>query len=56
MTVATPVRTGVTDELLAVKSAAQRQADMLEHYQQPVISRWSRWETKTACAIATPWA
>ena len=40
MTVATPVRTGVSlDELLAAKERrAARQADMLEHYQQPVIS------------------
>ena len=40
MTIATPVRTGVSlDELLAAKERrAARQADMLEHYQQPVIS------------------
>ncbi|MDF2527027.1 MAG: apo-citrate lyase phosphoribosyl-dephospho-CoA transferase [Enterobacter mori] len=37
---ATPVRAGVSlDELLAAKERrAARQADMLEHYQQPVIS------------------
>ena len=40
MTLATPVRAGVSlDELLAAKERrAARQADMLEHYQQPVIS------------------
>ena len=40
MTVATPVRAGVSlEELLAAKERrAARQADMLEHYQQPVIS------------------
>ncbi|MCH0598799.1 citrate lyase holo-[acyl-carrier protein] synthase, partial [Klebsiella pneumoniae] len=40
MTIATPVRTGVSlDELLAAKERrAARQADMLAHYQQPVIS------------------
>ena len=40
MTLATPVRAGVClDELLAAKERrAARQADMLEHYQQPVIS------------------
>ena len=40
MTIATPVRAGVSlEELLAAKERrAARQADMLEHYQQPVIS------------------
>ncbi len=40
MTLATPVRAGVSlDELLAAKERrAARQADMLAHYQQPVIS------------------
>lgn len=40
MTTATPVRVGVSlDELLAAKDRRTlRQADMLEHYQQPVIS------------------
>lgn len=40
MTIATPVRTGVsTDALLAAKERrAARQADWLTHHQQPVIS------------------
>lgn len=39
MTVATPVGGCQLDELLAAKERrAARQADMLEHYQQPVIS------------------
>ncbi len=40
MIIATPVRAGVSlEELLAAKERrAARQADMLEHYQQPVIS------------------